>query len=281
MEMKMDLTRKLRGSVRVSPKEVATMEIVRPEGVSSRWEGVSHGELLKLVREGADNFGLRIAAEQWEVSPNRAQLAGYLDFACDAQALTIVADRFTARGGEALPRFGDFNPEVVGLRLGVIHSNDLSFAIGLIAALEVKVCRNGLVVGTDGAFLARRKHTTGIHRDLPGLIHTGFLNFLDSAQHAEGIIRTLQGRYLGQAEVHNILCLAAEQGILPWSSLGKVWELYKESPHPEFRENNAWSLLNAFTEVGRELPNLREMRVANRARKLIEGTGHVKMLDIA
>ena len=70
-------------------------------------------------------------------------------------------------------------------------------------------------------------------------------------------------------DVDHALVEAGRRRLFPWSKLGRVERLWREPPHPEFRERTGWSLLNAFTDVAKRFSMAREMRVIDDLRRLV------------
>lgn len=231
---------------------------------SDRWSGVQHGVLANTVLEQANRRGLDITREEWKVSEDGSRLFGDLWIANDSSALSIAArDVGITRG------YGGFNPEVMGLRLGVLSANDSSFAIALIVVARVKVCSNGLTV-EGGHITCKRKHTTGVHEELPGVISAG----LDTYVNRVGLLGQTQSQlteldFSRQIDVDHALVEAGRRGLFPWSKLGLVEEEWRNPRHPEFADRTGWSLVNCFSEVAKRFNPVREIQVVEGARQLV------------
>ncbi len=61
----------------------------------------------------------------------------------------------------------------------------------------------------------------------------------------------MQERSISQSWVDHLLMRAMVADVLPASRLPKVLEAWEEPRHAEFQPRTAWSLFNAFTEVGK------------------------------
>ena len=85
--------------------------------------------------------------------------------------------------------YGGFDPQVVGLRMGVVHSNDSAFALRLIVMPIVLICSNGMTV-EGGSVACMKRHTTGL--DLIPALDQGIQTFLGRTERIEGTIERLK-----------------------------------------------------------------------------------------
>src|SRR5262249_45250683 len=106
-----------------------------------RHRPVAHIELVTAVKEAFDERGFSVAREQYSVTREGARLFGTID-------LDSAGARQLGHGAEG------------GLAVGLRHSNDAAFALGVVAGRRVFVCDN-LVFSGDTKVL-QRKHTSGL-----------------------------------------------------------------------------------------------------------------------
>ena len=247
------------------PREALHAIPVTPRGDrSTRWAGIQHGQLADTLCERVQRTGLALTGERWSVDRAGARLFGYL--AIDSSSAGIEGRKARDLGIEARGYAG-FDPEIVGLTMGVIHSNDSSFALTLVVMARVLVCSNGLTV-EGGALTCRRKHTNGL--ELASTLDRGLENFVERVGRIdETRERLLSCDYSRPRDVDHALVEAGRRRLFPWSKLGQVERLWREPPHPEFRERTGWSLLNSFTEIAKRFPMAREMRVTEDIRRLV------------
>ena len=224
------------------------------DNVSDRWCGIPHGEFADLIVRQAEGLGLIIEKEQWQINPDAADLFGSLDFKLGS---TWVGPDYEA-------------PEGMGFSFGVRHSNKSRYAATIVSGAHVFVCANGMITGETAV---SRRHTTNMRHDLPFLIHCG----IEKAIHTLGTglvadVKELRERDLSRWEADDLLLKAGREGVVSWSQLGKVDKLWREPPHPEFEDRNAWSFYNAFTEVAKDFTARHQMDTIRDARKLCLST---------
>ena len=132
--------------------------------------------------------------------------------------------------------------------LGIRSSHDKSVAAGLVVGAGVFVCSN---LQFFGEYKVGKKHTLNLRRDLPTEIDyiVGKLPQAYRAQHAR--INSYADTALSRSEVHDLVVEALDAGVIPSSHVAKVLKEYRDPAHPEFKDQNAWSLFNAFTEVAK------------------------------
>lgn len=232
-------------------------------GMGDRWQPIQHGLVADAVVEAAGRAGLKVTGETWSASSKGLKLHGYLN---------LDLPKFNKRG--TLPikvkTYGGFKPEIVDRRLGIVNANDGSKALYMAVMDVVKICSNGMTV-EQGTFAVKRKHTTGFDiEELPELLDTGVIRYLEQAQQIGQEIDAMQAIDLSsETEVNDLLIEAGRTGVISWSKLGKVDKAWREPPHKEFKDRNAWSFYNAFTEVARTQSPREEMRIVSAARQLI------------
>ncbi|HVA79355.1 MAG TPA: DUF932 domain-containing protein [Candidatus Binataceae bacterium] len=153
--------------------------------------------------------------------------------------------------------------DTVGLR----NSHDRSFPVGIGFGSRVFVCDNLAFVADQ---VIKRKHTTNLKRDLPGII--GEL-IEPLALHREAQHRTFE-RYRGtllsdQQADHAVLNMYRE-GIVNLQRVPDVLKEWEAPTFAEFDQRNAWRLFNAatFTLTGRVVEN---PNATPRLHKVIDG----------
>jgi len=247
------------------PRESLCAIPIPPRGDrSARWAGIQHGHLADTLCARATHAGLAVIGERWSVDRAGDRLFGYLEL--DGSSRSFQGRKAQDLGIEARGYAG-FDPEIVGLTMGVIHSNDSSFALTLVVMARVLVCSNGLTV-EGGAITCRRKHTSGL--ELAPTLDRGLEAYVERVGRIdETRQRLLECDYSRPRDVDHALVEAGRRRLFPWSKLGQVERLWRSPPHPEFRERTGWSLLNSFTEIAKRFPMAREMRVTDDIRHLV------------
>lgn len=154
----------------------------------------------------------------------------------------------------------------VSLAVGLRNSVDKSFPMGFCAGSRVFVCDN---LAFRSELLIRRKHTANgqarFSTDIAGAIAS-----LASFRTAETVrIHALQDRVLTDAEAESLMLRASiQRGIVAQNQLGTIFTEYHEPRHADFQPRTAWSLLNAFTEVLRDMQEKNPNELVKRTMRL-------------
>jgi hypothetical protein len=258
------LRRAEHGLVEIPRTALATIPVTERGDRSTRWAGLQHGTLANTVLEKAEARGLQIRRDDWKVSIDGARLFGSLWIDHESTALKRAADAGIEAHG-----YDGFDPKIVGLRMGVLSSNDSTYALTLIVIARVLVCSNGMTV-EGGHITARRKHTTNIGLELPGIVEAGidtYVNRVGQIGETQSQLEALD--FTRQGDVDHTIMEAGRRGIFPWSKVGRVEKEWRDIRHPEFRDRNGWSLMNCFSEVAKRFNPVREIQAVDRVRELV------------
>lgn len=133
-----------------------------------------------------------------------------------------------------------------GLAIGLRNSYDRSLAVGLVAGSRVFCCDN---LAFSGEVSMARKHTANVFRDLPDLIYRMLSEVSSMRERMDAEITHFKGVQVDFPDFAEILVRACMRDAMPFSYLPKVIEAWDKRERPEFKEPNAWSLLNVCTEV--------------------------------
>lgn len=185
---------------------------------------VPYTRFVEEVELHVPRFGLTITDSRYALAHEGNQMFGVLTCTTGAEA-----------NGHAL---------AIGLR----NSYDCSLSVGLVAGTRVFCCDN---LAFSGEVKMARKHTANVFRDLPDLIYRMLDQVSVLRTRIEEEISAMQSRSLSQSWVDHLLVRAMCADVLPASRLPKVLEAWEEPRHEEFWPRTAWSLFNAFTEVGK------------------------------
>jgi hypothetical protein len=193
---------------------------------------VAHIELVETFERELNRRDIQIIREQFAISKNGMKLFGTLDL--------------TLNGVEGM-----------AAALGFRTSNNREMALQGIAGMRVFVCDNMAFSGET--IILRRKHTSG-------------LNLLDEVVEAlnqyEIHYRQLKAE-IGDLRSYGMEDVAAKvlihdifaKQIMPVRYMPEVSNVYfnefvtsAEPKYAAFNDRTAWSLLNSFTEVAKEMP---------------------------
>ena len=130
------------------------------------------------------------------------------------------------------------------------NSYDKTLSIRLITGIEVCICTNGMTMGhVEGE--VRRKQTKGVGDSIYGLVYGGIDQMLGDFKHQEQQIHSLQNTEMTNRMADHIIMDAMRAGVINPAGVKDVWNKWDNPNYPEYKERNAWSLVNAFTERGR------------------------------
>ena len=128
------------------------------------------------------------------------------------------------------------------------NSSTQHFKAELGAGNQVTVCSNLMFYAS---VVVGRKHTRHIMRDLPVLMNKGMQRISDEFVNQDRRIEAYKETYLTTKDAdHIIMSTLRDQGI-PSSHIKPWMQEYTDPSHEEFQSRTAWSLQNAFTEVGK------------------------------
>ena len=228
--------------------ELATIPAGEPVG--PRHKPVPHIELVTTVRDAFAERGYAVEREQYSVTRDGARLFGTLD-------LQAVTGRSLTDGMDG------------GMAVGLRHSNDAAFALGVIAGVRVFVCDNLLFSG--GKSLLRRRHTTGL--DLDREVHRGmdraFASYRDLARLIDGLKNTELTDDQARLVIYR---LALDGEVVSPSQLGKIHGWYFHADEvatdaeidrglDDVAERTAYGVMSAVTRVAREFSTRRQQDV--------------------
>ena len=205
------------GAQRVNRSDLA--QAVTPPPTRT-WQPVPHLSVLQQVEAALQAVGLETAAQAHSLSHGGNRYFGLLEMA----------------GGS-----GD-HAWVLGIR----NSHDKTFPAGLVAGAQVFVCDN---LSFSGEVSFARKHTRYILRDLPSLTATAIGRLMEKWHIQETRIHAYRDCRLNDRQVHDLVIRAVDAGACANQSIPGVLQHWREPAHAVFRERNAWSLFNAFTEA--------------------------------
>jgi hypothetical protein len=166
-----------------------------------------------------------------------------------------------------------------GMAVGLRHSNDAAFALGVIAGVRVFVCDNLCFSG--GSALLRRKHTTGLDLELE--VHRGMDRAFGSYRDLTCLLENLKNTPLTDEQAKlAIYSLVLDGEVLAPSQLGKVHDWYF---HPEeiaseadlarglddVAQRSGYGVMSAVTRVTRDFAPHRQQDVGVELASYLEG----------
>lgn len=223
-------------------KELHDVQLVRPRHAGSRWQGIPHGELVDTMASEIEDRGWKILDQKYSLAGDGADLAG---------AFYLETPEVKA-------------PEGQTLSLGFVTSNRMTKAYRLYVGSEIAICHNGMATGE---MLLRKLHTSRL--DYRQAFRESLDDYVVKARGLAEFEERLRERDLVDREWCEILVAAARQGYMSWSGLGKVDKEYREPRYEEHGYGTSWCGLQAFTEVVKQNPPMRQLRDINGFQKLL------------
>ncbi len=181
---------------------------------------IAHFRFVEMVKIALQLHNHVIAGEEYGVTPDGLEFFGVLKLQSD---------------------YGDYT-DVCGLR----NSNSKKFPASVSYGSQVFVCDNLAFIGEH---VVKRRHTTKLLRDLPGLVMEMIepLAFAREAQHRK--IEQYRDFGINQVVADFIIMEAFRQGVINVQRIAEVHSEWESPTYADFAPRNAWSLFNAFTHV--------------------------------
>jgi hypothetical protein len=202
---------------------------------------IPHFRVVDLIRTTLGMYGHEIVGEHHGITEDGARYFGLLSL------------RST---------YGNYE-DTVGLR----NSHDKSFPVGIGFGSRVFVCDNL-------AFLAdtviKRRHTTNLKRDLPGLIGEIIEPLADQRERQARTFDRYKHALLTDQQADHAIMSMYRQDIINVQRIADVAREWDEPSFEEFNERNAWRLFNAatFALTGRVVENA---AITPRLHQVIDG----------
>lgn len=201
---------------------VAVQRVAMPEATES-YCPVAHDRVVELVQGAMAEMGLAIAGEQYALAKEGDRFFGLFDIKGDKPDYNLV--------------------------LGMRNSHDKSFPAALSLGSRVFVCDN---LAFSGEIQIARRHTRFIERDLPRLVMQATAALIESRGAADKRIEAYKGAELSDTDAHDLIVRAARNAVIPGGDILNIVTEWHKPTHEDFAPRNAWSLFNAFTEVGKK-----------------------------
>mgnify|MGYP003134419127 FL=1 len=213
----------------------------------SDWRPIPHDQFVGMAENALESAGFRISDSLNYVGLSRES------------AKKRVPD--LPKYGRFLTMFGithkDILPDVAGIswEMALVQSCDMSIALGGLFGKRVHVCSNGMF-NADYSF--RRKHTKGVDPSNMGEftpVDDLLKNMIANVQQCAEIEVTRMAKYketeCTQDDARFLIIEAVKNGVIAKAHVLDVLEHFNNPEHVEFKEDNVWSLENAFTSFGR------------------------------
>lgn len=202
-------------------KELAAAPVPAGHG---RWSPCSHTSVLECVDNQLNEMKLKVIDERIQLTQDKSRFFGTL----------------TVEGKGT-------NGDSYNLAVGVRNSNDKALAAGLAFGTRVVVCSN---LSFSGDIVLKRKHTIGIHADMPLLIREAMVVGVDVfTRYNRELFSSLSERELKSLDVNDIIVEGLRKKVYEANSIPAVLKHWDTPEHKEFAPRTAYSLYNAVTSA--------------------------------
>jgi len=212
---------------------------------SELWLGVKHYYIANTVVNRMRFNGYTITNEEWYTSPDHNQLLG---------TVTVFPNL-----EKTLPYPG------IEYQMAIRNSTDCRYAIRFSVGARVISRGNGLYVGDCRT---KRKHTTYLM--LNQTIDNAILDFESLIIKIPSFIDKLRAIPLTNEQATTIMFEAHRRTAIAFCYLRDVFEEWIQPVCPEFYDNNAWSLYNAFTHGFKQLSVMQQYEYFPRLKELFD-----------
>lgn len=220
-------------------KTLVTEETIRNMGLPSTvvptdtWRPLSHGDFLAIVETALSAAGLEVARD---------------DTGSHRKRFTLVDDG--AKMYATLPLTHRIDNDS-RLMIGLANSYNKTLAARIGFGSEVFVCTNGCFFAEK---VLGRKHTKHFLEDLPNEIADALgqtQTFIDQQATFFGRLRDVN---LTDKDVNDFVVRSAlDHDCITNGEISDVVEEYRKPRFEEFAPRTAWSLHNAYTEIGKRI----------------------------
>ena len=226
------------GTRKITRVELAQIPV--PEATKTQ-QPVAHADLIDALVKALARRKLKVARDEYAVSPNGRQMFGLLDLARKEK---------------------DFCYSI-----GVRNTNDRSGNLALTAGFHVFVCDNMAFRGDFTPF-SYQHASKGEWRAVVALaVERVYLDLVALERH----IRFWQQEVITERAVKEIIYDAfLTDQVAPLSLMASVHAHYFKPHYPAFAPRTIWSLTNAFTSAFQALPPVAQFRATARFGAFLE-----------
>jgi hypothetical protein len=139
--------------------------------------------------------------------------------------------------------------EHVALVVVLRNAHDKRFRASIGCGGGCWICDN---LSISAEVVVARKHTIHIMTALPNLIAGAISNLQAAKTTQDRRFTYYQDTDINNSQFHDLAVLAIDAGIVTANKLPRVLNEWRVPRYPEFRDRNAWSGFNAFTQTLKE-----------------------------
>jgi hypothetical protein len=203
---------------------------IKPPDHTSTWHPVPYCDLLDEVDYALGRLpDVEVVAEEHALNHEGQEYFGLLHLARES-------------------RHGDIYESLLGLR----QSYNKKFAPAVVMGKTVFICDN---LAISGQYSIKRKNTTKIGLELPGLVRAATVKLLEVANQDDDRTDAYIGTPLAEERAAHAILQIHQTGGLPAQAIGKVWAEFRKPSHDEYLneygDQTVWTLAQAITEIHR------------------------------
>lgn len=226
-----------KGTVIVTREQLAAL----PEVIGTdTFKPIRHYDLVTTIESELNKRNVQIIREQLALSTNGMRLFGTMDLTKNGVPGMTAA-------------------------LGFRQANNRTMALQGVAGMRVFVCDNMALSGDT--IILKRRHTSGLN--LIDEVVEALDQYEIHYRNLKGEINSLQSFAMQDTVAKVLMADIFAKQLMPVRFLPLVYEVYfdkfvnsEEPKYAAFRDRSAWNLLNAFTEVQKEMPLTTRMEAA-------------------
>jgi len=195
-----------------------------------------HHNIFDMVSNGLQRSGFQ-HSEPLHYVANNPKTEGPARF---MTVMNVVHDKISDRmGGLEAHR-----------QVFIQNSYDKSLPISIMTGLNICICSNGLTFGqVEGR--VKRKQTRRVAENLYGLIYGGIDRILGGLIEQDNKVVTYQNAEMTNLMADHIIMECMRQGVVNPAGVKEVYDNWATPNYDEYKDRNAWSLINSFTERDR------------------------------
>lgn len=254
-----------RGNGEADPAEPGKPEVVEPLNATL----LSHVNTSKVTRIELAQIPTPEATDTFKPI-GHYQLIQAVEEALAFRHISIVKDEYAvSRDGMKLFGLLELNADYEGIRfaIGLRNANDKSMRLGMVAGYRVFVCDNMSLSGDFKPLLA--KHTKNF--DLVESLSTGIDRIQRGWEPLREQIEFKRKYVLNGVEAQSLIYRAFMQQKFPVKLMRTVHqEFFIKPSYDEFREQNVFSLENAFTTAFKQLRPVQQYQATAKLGKFLQ-----------
>ncbi len=200
---------------------------------------IGHGDFLGRIIDGLERQNCKVVSDSAGVSKDGGNAFGMLH----VQPMQTVSFGDDWTGGSFL---APIEADDYGLAIGWRNSHKKQFSAQLAVGAGVFVCDNMMFCGETKI---GRKHTLNILNEIDGKIDDAIRLMLGIKPTMDARIEHYKEEDITVGQCNDLIVRSIRDGIVPGRSAGELIKECDDPKYVEFRDWNAWSMFNCFTEI--------------------------------